>query len=600
MERDSRGWTRRQQPVFFVAGATGCGKSAAALCLSQALRSSLGYQPVIVVNCDALQFYRGLPIATNKITRREATVSVKGDDRSHEKNRSWTVPHFFMDFLDADGRVVCDPKTDVFAMNRDLPHKEDAPGETLTKQLRADGRNAHCLEVNFPGAYNVGRFEQDCSSFIDEFFAASPGGAVVVVGGSSLYLQSLMVENSAGLGACGPKQLQTFSDEDRSDDEPGSAEAEALPEASSAPSAAALWAELHRVDPVCAAWYHPNDIRRIQRSLDLYRETNVRPSVLRLEMQPSEKLRFGPERTMLIWIDADSTSWLDARLDARVDAMVAQGLLDEVQRFAQIESKTSPGSTTAPSAGTIWSAIGFKELASSFSQNAGEETPTPHNVGKLRLEGLELMKSNTRRYARQQRRWIRNRFMTRYAPLFRACPAAVQNARAQEQPTTTLMDGRSCVVRVCIDKMLEMGGDWNLEATMGALASMFMAGSCTFQSSSSSSSSSSSALESYAAESLSGGYPALRLPAPHVRLLFPPPPTDADGDNDALPEKARLGGIPPPTRRCELCDVVIGNAQALWAAHARSRRHLGALRHQRLVEQQRLLGRELPPRKRQR
>jgi tRNA dimethylallyltransferase len=60
--------TQMTQPVIVVTGATGTGKSKLGVDLALALRSEVECE---IVSCDAMQFYRGLAIATNQPTVEE-------------------------------------------------------------------------------------------------------------------------------------------------------------------------------------------------------------------------------------------------------------------------------------------------------------------------------------------------------------------------------------------------------------------------------------------------------------------------------------------------------------------------------------------------
>ncbi|HIZ18016.1 MAG TPA: tRNA (adenosine(37)-N6)-dimethylallyltransferase MiaA, partial [Candidatus Olsenella stercoravium] len=88
-----------------------------------------------------------------------------------------------------------------------------------------------------------------------------------------------------------------------------------------------------------------------------------------------------------LWGLTMSRERLYARIDARVDAMMSEGLLDEVRDLA------GKGLTTDVSAGQ---AIGYKELLDAL---AGELTVD---------EAVELVKRRTRRYAKRQLSWFRH------------------------------------------------------------------------------------------------------------------------------------------------------------------------------------------------
>ena len=608
---------RHHQPVVFVAGATGCGKSDAAIELARSLSVHHRYHPVVVVNCDALQFYQGLPIATNKVSEEDVTVAMEdmphsddssGKEESGTRSRqcsSWRIPHLFMSFLDRNGRVVCDPWTDVFAADRSLTTRHIDPA----------------------GPYNVSMFERDASQFIDDFFARNLGGAVVVCGGTCYYMQSLLVTGSTSIVAgssCAVSSAissldqragHSFSSSSTAGTRDGDLrDGDAIDEPQ---SALPLWERLAAVDPVCASWYHPHDTRRIERCLAIFRDTGgIKPSTMRLEMQGREQLRYGRHRTMVVWIDADSVSWLDGRLNARVDKMVQRGLLAEVQAFAAAAGVDSVGAMSCREdggrtdeegdnddkkydasdddgrrlrPGTICEAIGFKELAhcfaaptSSFHRSQGIP-PSGGVAGEAAvMDALEVMKSNTRRYARQQRQWIRNRFVKKYG--------------------ASLFEYPAMMVRVCVDKLpaaarsASTSGDSSspsaspLLSLLDRILSAFIA----------------AATMSFSREE---DQQANQFDAKSWRT------TRAGGDADEalavelLSVGARGDGCdgpadrvakPPSTRRCDDCGITVVGGEVQWQAHVGSKQHRGEVKHKALVEAQRLLGRELPPRKRQR
>ena len=89
---------------------------------------------------------------------------------------------------------------------------------------------------------------------------------------------------------------------------------------------------------------------------------------------------------MRIVLDYEDRAELYRRIDSRVDEMVAQGLFDEVK--ALLDEGLSPDMTAMQ-------AIGYKEPAAFFR---GELT---------REEAIELIKRESRRYAKRQLTWLR-------------------------------------------------------------------------------------------------------------------------------------------------------------------------------------------------
>lgn len=159
-----------------------------------------------------------------------------------------------------------------------------------------------------------------------------------------------------------------------------------------------LYAELQRVDPMMATRWHPRDRRKIRRSLEIFYTTGHRQSELYAEQRAAGRL--GPAtvkyRTLVIWLYSDQAV-LDARLDSRVDEMIQAGLFTEIQTLFD---EAGNGGEIDYTRG-INQSIGFKQFRKYLlTQDARDK-----------LSGIEEMKAATRRYARKQVKWIRNKLL---------------------------------------------------------------------------------------------------------------------------------------------------------------------------------------------
>ena len=88
-----------------------------------------------------------------------------------------------------------------------------------------------------------------------------------------------------------------------------------------------LYARLQQVDPECAAKLHPNNHGRVLRALELYEQTGETMSCRLARSRPAQQ----PYRALLIGLNMPERAQLYARIDARVDAMLAHGLLEEAR-----------------------------------------------------------------------------------------------------------------------------------------------------------------------------------------------------------------------------------------------------------------------------
>lgn len=189
------------------------------------------------------------------------------------------------------------------------------------------------------------------------------GRVPVVVGGTHLYIKALL----EGLFE-GPAPDGTLREELR-----------ALP-------AGARRAELERVDPGAAARIHPNDERRTIRALEVFRQTGRPISEHQRQWDApggGDGAAGAAEFTLftLEW----PTPELNRRINDRVRAMMARGLLEEARDLHRA-GRLGPQAREA---------LGYKQLIE-------------HLEGRATLEeSVERIKIETRRFAKNQRTWLR-------------------------------------------------------------------------------------------------------------------------------------------------------------------------------------------------
>lgn len=141
-------------------------------------------------------------------------------------------------------------------------------------------------------------------------------------------------------------------------------------------------AELERVDPEAAARIHPNDIRRTVRALEVYRLTGIPISAQQTQWKPEAQTSL-PAFT-LIGIDWP-TELINQRINARVKGMIERGLVEEVRELLA-------SGALGPQARE---ALGYKQLLH-------------HLNAQVTLEdAIEAIKIETRRFAKNQRTWLR-------------------------------------------------------------------------------------------------------------------------------------------------------------------------------------------------
>ncbi|KAI9718952.1 MAG: hypothetical protein M1812_003837 [Candelaria pacifica] len=343
-----------RKPLVAIVGATGTGKSELAVALAQRFNGE-------VVNGDAMQLYDGLPIITNKILFEER----KG------------IPHHLLGVVGLDQEP-----------------------------------------------WRVGKFTRTALRVIEEI--RSRGRLPILVGGTHYYTQSLLFQDSLADEVEEPVTVD-LSEEDKLLRWPilGKPTDEIL-------------ARLKEVDPVMADRWHPNDRRKVQRSLEIWLKTGrlasdvyaeqskrrgpITPSTGGMkgeynsvqafeagdanELNHVSRLRFS---TLVLWVHA-SPGNLKPRLDKRVDKMIDEGLLSEVETLDRYSQGLESAGRVIDKTRGIWVSIGYKEFEPYTSAHRSCSL-SENELEAIKAAAVEQTKAATRQYAKKQVRWIRIKLM---------------------------------------------------------------------------------------------------------------------------------------------------------------------------------------------
>ncbi len=192
------------------------------------------------------------------------------------------------------------------------------------------------------------------------------GKLPLFVGGTGLYIDSV--------GRCNAQDAPESDPEYRE---------RILAELKSEEDVTVLWERLREVDPESAEKIHKNNVRRVIRALEIYDKTGKPKSQLDRESLIGEREVF----VGMITIDFLDRELLYRRIDKRVDIMIEEGLLSEVESLYR---------RGLISSGTASAAIGYKEIIEYLDGRCSLE------------EAVELLKLNSRRYAKRQLTWFRH------------------------------------------------------------------------------------------------------------------------------------------------------------------------------------------------
>ena len=221
----------------------------------------------------------------------------------------------------------------------------------------------HMLDVAEPWEeYSVSRYVQEATECCEDIL--SRGKLPIICGGTGQYIEALV----AGLDFADRQEDMSLRQSLYEDYERLGGEE--------------MLRVLAEFDPERAQKLHPSDMRRIVRAIEIYKLTGITISEHdRITRERPKK--YDPFTVVLSYNDR---ARLYEMIDRRVDLMVEKGLYEEVQTL--LDSGLSDKSTAMQ-------AIGYKEAVMALRGEISRE------------EAAELIKLNSRRYAKRQLTWFR-------------------------------------------------------------------------------------------------------------------------------------------------------------------------------------------------
>ncbi len=209
--------------------------------------------------------------------------------------------------------------------------------------------------------FNVVKFKELAEKYIEEIIAK--GKLPIIVGGTGLYISSLIDNINFSESQCNWELREELKKE-----------AEEF-------GAEYLHDKLKQVDEEAANNIHPNNIKRVIRALEVYAQTQ-KPISYHNEISRGVPSKYN---FILIGLTMDR-QYLYERINKRVDIMLKNGLLQEVKGLVELGFSDSI---------TAMQGIGYKEILAYLE-------------GKNSLdEAVEIIKRDSRRYAKRQLTWFR-------------------------------------------------------------------------------------------------------------------------------------------------------------------------------------------------
>lgn len=237
----------------------------------------------------------------------------------------------------------------------------DIGSAKITKEEMADVPH-YLIDVLEPEEeFHVVRFQQMAKAAMADIY--SRGKIPIIVGGTGFYIQALLY------------------DIDFTENEGDSVYREKLEALAKEKGAAYLHGQLAMVDPKSAEEIHANNIKRVIRALEFYHQTGQKIS----EHNERERQKESPYQFCYFVLN-DRRECLYERIDQRVDQMIRNGLIQEVQTLKERGCTKQMVSMQG---------LGYKEVFSYLEGDCSLE------------EAVYIIKRDTRHFAKRQLTWFK-------------------------------------------------------------------------------------------------------------------------------------------------------------------------------------------------
>lgn len=210
--------------------------------------------------------------------------------------------------------------------------------------------------------FNVFLFQKKTKAYMEDIYAR--GKLPILVGGTGFYIQAVLYDIE-------------FTEENKETD----SVREKLQEQARTCGTAALYRRLLDVDPDYAKTVHENNVKRIIRALEYHTLTGKTFS----SHNEEQKNKISPYCFVYFVLNMERET-LYQNIDRRVDVMIQEGLIDEVQHLLNLGYERSLVSMQG---------LGYKEIAAALCGECSME------------EAVTILKRDTRHFAKRQLTWFR-------------------------------------------------------------------------------------------------------------------------------------------------------------------------------------------------
>ena len=235
-----------------------------------------------------------------------------------------------------------------------------------------DGVPHHLIDVLEPEEeFNVVVFQKLAKEALTGIYER--GHIPIIVGGTGFYIQALLY------------------DIDFTENDGDTAIRRELEKLAQTQGAGCLHQMLQEIDPESAAAIHQNNVKRVIRAIEFYRQTGKKISL----HNEQEREKQSPYQFLYYVLDTDRKT-LYERIDRRVDRMMEHGLVDEVKHLADMGCTRDMVSMQG---------LGYKEILDYLSEEISLE------------EAVYILKRDPRHFAKRQITWFKRERDVRWLEL---------------------------------------------------------------------------------------------------------------------------------------------------------------------------------------
>lgn len=221
-------------------------------------------------------------------------------------------------------------------------------------------------------AFHVVSFQQYAKQYIKEIY--QKGKIPILVGGTGFYIQSILYD----IDFTEARENESIRLE--------------LEEIAAAKGASYLHDQLKQVDEKAAFKIHENNVKRVIRALEFYKQTGQKIS----EHNKAQKQKESPYQFQY-FVLTNHREILYERINKRIDQMISNGLVDEVKKLKEMGCTKDMVSMQG---------LGYKEILSYLN---GETTLE---------EAIYILKRDTRHFAKRQLTWFKREKEVTWVPVY--------------------------------------------------------------------------------------------------------------------------------------------------------------------------------------